>query len=66
MSVDQLAWAFTAALGILAVSTGVAVSYLFSLSDHSVALPPAVPSVQARNDPGIGTDQPFTDEEPHP
>src|SRR6266849_9240050 len=35
MSVDQLAWAFTAALGILSVSTGVAVSYLFSLSDHA-------------------------------
>lgn len=31
MSVDQLAWAFTAALGILTVTTSVAVSYLFSL-----------------------------------
>jgi hypothetical protein len=31
MSVDQLAWAFTAALGILTVSSSVAVSYLFSL-----------------------------------
>jgi hypothetical protein len=33
MSVDQLAWALTAALGILTASTGVAVSYLFSLGD---------------------------------
>jgi hypothetical protein len=31
MSVDQLAWALTAALGILTASTGVSVSYLFSL-----------------------------------
>ena len=34
MSVDQLAWSFTAALGILAASSSVAVSYLFSLSAH--------------------------------
>lgn len=34
MNVDQLAWSFTAALGILAASSSVAVSYLFSLSAH--------------------------------
>ncbi len=35
MSIDQLAWAFTAALGILAVTSSVAVSYLFSLGEKA-------------------------------
>jgi len=34
MSVDSLAWAITAALGILTASTSVAVSYLFSLGSN--------------------------------
>jgi hypothetical protein len=33
MSIDQLSWAFTAALGILAVTSSVAVAYLFSLGE---------------------------------
>lgn len=37
MSVDQLAWAFTAALGVLSASTSVSASYLFALSDKASA-----------------------------
>ena len=33
MSVDTLSWAFTAVLGFMAVTTNVAVSYLFSLGE---------------------------------
>jgi len=42
MSIDQLAWALTAALGILSASTSIAVSYLFSLGEkrESAAPPP--------------------------
>jgi hypothetical protein len=46
MSVDTLAWAITSALGILAVTTSVATSYLFALERRG-AKPSAVADARA-------------------
>jgi hypothetical protein len=50
MTVDVLAGSFTAILGLLAVTTNVAVSYLFSVGEHSVPnVTPAATNVDRTN-----------------